>query len=232
MTPARSDAVILLLTDLARSGIEIEALGDRIRYRPRSAMSEELAARIRLHRKSLLAVLVAATPAPAPSEAPTPETVRRRWRLDDVDRAVLDVVRSSDGAGSARVPSAPDAVWVSAATDAASASSAKDADYGVEPAKLPPCVLDLAAPKAGWTPPRWRDRLLQLAERCEAINPQRAAELRLAAIYMTPAWRERYDERAATLGLNSSFPRELAERDALKEIVASGLLLGDRGAAI
>lgn len=30
----------------------------------------------------------------------------------------------------------------------------------------------------GWTAPAWRERLLQLANLCEAINPDRAAELR------------------------------------------------------
>lgn len=49
---------------------------------------------------------------------------------------------------------------------------------------LPKVVTDLARPREGWTPVAWRGRLLQLAERCEALHPQRAAELRQAAEVM------------------------------------------------
>ena len=51
MTPAA------LLTDLARLGIHIEAHGDRLRYSPRSALTPDLADRMKAHKGELLAVL-------------------------------------------------------------------------------------------------------------------------------------------------------------------------------
>jgi len=36
-----------LLTDLAKRGIELVARGDRLRYRPRSALTPDLAERLR-----------------------------------------------------------------------------------------------------------------------------------------------------------------------------------------
>lgn len=50
---------------------------------------------------------------------------------------------------------------------------------------LPPTVAELARRRDGWTPSAWRDRLLQLADRCAGLNPERAAELRMAAAMMT-----------------------------------------------
>lgn len=52
---------------------------------------------------------------------------------------------------------------------------------------LPASVVQLAVEREGWTPTDWRNRLLQLAERCEGTNPDRAAELRQAAELMTRA---------------------------------------------
>ena len=52
-----SVAAYALLTDLAASGILIEARGDRLRYRPRSAMTPNLAERVRTHKPVLLAIL-------------------------------------------------------------------------------------------------------------------------------------------------------------------------------
>ncbi len=49
---------------------------------------------------------------------------------------------------------------------------------------VPPAVVELAQHREGWTPPAWRDRLVQLADRCESASPERAAELRLAAEIM------------------------------------------------
>ncbi len=54
--------------------------------------------------------------------------------------------------------------------------------YTGEPSELLPAgVVDLARPNHGWMPGAWRDWLLYLAGRCEALNPARAGELRQAA---------------------------------------------------
>ena len=46
-----------LITDLARLGIRIEAHGDRLRYSPRSAVTPDLARRMKAHKGELLAIL-------------------------------------------------------------------------------------------------------------------------------------------------------------------------------
>ena len=50
-------AAMELMTDLARLGIHIEAHGDRLRYSPRSAVTPELADRMKAHKGELLAIL-------------------------------------------------------------------------------------------------------------------------------------------------------------------------------
>jgi hypothetical protein len=46
-----------LITDLARLGIRIKAHGDRLRYSPRSAVTPDLADRMKAHKGKLLAIL-------------------------------------------------------------------------------------------------------------------------------------------------------------------------------
>jgi hypothetical protein len=46
-----------LLSDLQRAGVRLEAVGERLRYFPRSAVTPELVARLREHKAELLAVL-------------------------------------------------------------------------------------------------------------------------------------------------------------------------------
>jgi hypothetical protein len=62
----------------------------------------------------------------------------------------------------------------------------------------------LVGPRDGWEPRAWRDRLLQMARSCEAANPCRAMELRRAAIAMTPAWEDLFQERAAIMELEAT----------------------------
>ena len=53
---AATPAMILLI-ELFRQGIDMRAVGDRLRYRPRSAMTPDLARRVVAHRSDLLAIL-------------------------------------------------------------------------------------------------------------------------------------------------------------------------------
>ena len=46
-----------LIADLARLGIRIEAHGDRLRYSPRSAVTPDLAQRLKAHKSELLSIL-------------------------------------------------------------------------------------------------------------------------------------------------------------------------------
>ena len=54
-----------LMTDLARLGIRFEAHGDRLRYSPRSAVTPDLADRMKAHKGELLAILRRDPEAPA-----------------------------------------------------------------------------------------------------------------------------------------------------------------------
>ena len=60
-----------LLADLTRLGIRLEAHGDRLRFWPRSAVTPELADRMKAHKAELLAVLQ--PQATQMRRAPTPE---------------------------------------------------------------------------------------------------------------------------------------------------------------
>lgn len=73
--------VSLLLVELARRGIELWAAGDRLRYRPRSAMTPDLADRLAAHRGDLLAILAAADLAAGDTAAPVPTYTPHERRL-------------------------------------------------------------------------------------------------------------------------------------------------------
>ena len=62
-----------LLAELTHRGIELQVRGDRLRYRPRSALTQELAERVRAHKAELLAILAPSERySPPPPESPAP----------------------------------------------------------------------------------------------------------------------------------------------------------------
>ncbi len=76
-----------LLADVARLGIRLEARGDALRFHPRSAVTPELAERLKAHKAELLALLSRPTPAEPPAEPATPSNAppvcrcgSSRWR--------------------------------------------------------------------------------------------------------------------------------------------------------
>ena len=93
--------VAVLLIELARRGIELRAAGDRLRYRPRSAMTPDLADRLAAHKGDLLAILAAADsladPAPAGSRAAPAPTYKPQERrlLDGSPPATLAAVEAA-----------------------------------------------------------------------------------------------------------------------------------------
>lgn len=88
--------VSLLLVELARRGIELRAAGDRLRYRPRSAMTPDLADRLTAHRGDLLAILAAADLAVSDTAAPAPTyTPQERRLLADCPAAALAAVNAA-----------------------------------------------------------------------------------------------------------------------------------------
>lgn len=68
MDAATMEALVDLIVDLDRAGVqELVAEGDTLRFRPRSALTPDLAERLRLHKPGLLTILRAAE---APDGAP------------------------------------------------------------------------------------------------------------------------------------------------------------------
>ena len=77
--------VATLLIEMTRRGIEIVAHGDRLRYRPRSAMTPDLAERVRHHKTELLDILRAAGSGTAvPIQSDAPDTNAQVTRPDDL----------------------------------------------------------------------------------------------------------------------------------------------------
>lgn len=60
MTPAA------LLADLRARGVELVAIGDRLRFRPASAVSRDTREALRVHKAELLALLTAGSPSLLP----------------------------------------------------------------------------------------------------------------------------------------------------------------------
>ena len=95
---AAPGSITVLLVQLARRGIELRAAGDRLRYRPRSAMTPDLVARLAAHKVELLAVLAAAdartdpNPEPATAVPAATYTPEERRLLAGCPSRVLELV--------------------------------------------------------------------------------------------------------------------------------------------
>ena len=86
MDAATIERLVDLLSDLDRAGVqELIPDGDRLRYRPRSAVTPDLAERLRTHKADLLAVLR------PPAEAPDVAT-----SAPGVDEPDLEPIRWED----------------------------------------------------------------------------------------------------------------------------------------
>lgn len=220
------DTPAALLAELTARGIELQVRGDRLRFRPRNAMTPDLVARIEAHKSEVLALLtITKTQAGGSASGgfgcgdvgdvltATHYTAEESRMLADAPADLRDAVehikRVFPGAELVSIRQAdaePEPV------DAA-AWAMPDSSGG-----LPPAVATLARARDGWTPAAWRARLLQLAGCCEALNPARAAKLRRAAIAMTPALAENFEERAAIVQFDGRVPRVAAEAAAWAEI--------------
>ncbi len=82
-TPAPAAA---LLIELTRRGIELQAHGDRLRYRPRSVLTPELAERVRAHKAALLALLRHGRPPQPPQNGQKRPTAAATPRAGKIDR--------------------------------------------------------------------------------------------------------------------------------------------------
>ena len=214
---AALDTPAALLAELTALGIELQAHGDRLRFRPKAAMTAALVARVKVHKLGLLALL-ADTETPA-DDAATPGfgsgvadvLATKSHTADapaDVRAAVESIKRVFPGAelvNVRRVAPGPPRI------DAAAWPTADDA------ATLPAGVGELARKRDGWTPATWRARLLYLADACAALHPDRAAELRRAAIALTPGLVSAFEERTAIMESDTGLSREDAEAAAVAD---------------
>lgn len=171
-----------LLAELTALGVELQAHGDRLRFRPRSAMTAELVARVKVHKPGLLVLLADTTTKTPAGGAATPgfgsgvgdvltatsyTADEARMLADapaDIRAALESIKRVFPGAELVHVHrTAPEPPPVGAAAW----PTANDA--GTLPAGVPD----------GWTPAAWADELARRAGIC--IDPARAAELRAGA---------------------------------------------------
>jgi hypothetical protein len=73
-----------LLADLAARGIELQARGGRLRFRPADAVTPDLARRLKYHKDELLALLRA-----DPAAAITPADLPPDWQFAWEERAAI-----------------------------------------------------------------------------------------------------------------------------------------------
>lgn len=130
-----------LLADLTSRGIELEARGDRLRYRPRSKMTPDLTERLKVHKLAILAAVRAGWLPQAPQ-----------------DRSTTNATPKVSGDGQLRTP--PDLT--------------ADVPHELSLAER----IATGHVNVGWTPSAWANRLLDLAERCQATRPEVAAQYR------------------------------------------------------
>lgn len=225
MGATTTSAVTVLLAELTRRGIELQAHGDVLRYRPRTALTPDLLKRVQAHKPELLAILTTDDPA---AEHYTAQ--ERRLLADappDVKSTIAQIKTLFPGAEvvSVRPPVAhvvpdDDVRWFVAENGQEPRrmrTPLDDLDEDQMRSEPPRVVVQLAQERDGWTPGAWRGRLLQLADRCQEVVPDRATELRWAAILMTPAWHEAFDERAGILEFDGGLARPEAEAAAITD---------------
>jgi hypothetical protein len=149
-TPAPAAA---LLVELTHRGFELQARGDRLRYRPRSAMTPELAERVKVHKPALLTLLRADHAAEYRPPQPAQNGQNR------------PMAAVAPQAGRVGRPNAPEHGESCSVPHEPSLAERVESGY-VNP---------------GWTPTAWADRLRQLADRCEALRPNLAGQYRMWA---------------------------------------------------
>ena len=95
--PAIAPEVAAILAIVARSGIVLEPRGDKLRYHPRSAMTQELAARIKANKAELLALLQRNDPLTATDKTPTLQRPNSRHGTKSGVLSVLSVSEQGKG---------------------------------------------------------------------------------------------------------------------------------------
>jgi len=141
-------AAAALLAELVRRGIELQPHGDRLRYRPKAAMTPELAERVKAHQPELLAALAA-------GRAPVGEQFQGGDMQIGHQRPALAVLKSNEHV----VPQGHDQPGVA---DVVVRSAGQNEPEGLKRVALKP-VADVVGPHAPSIP-----REPSLAERVES----------------------------------------------------------------
>lgn len=165
-----------LLAQLSGMGIEIKAHGDRIRYSPRSAMSPPLLAAVKCCKTELLKILKGDTLSQDPGvgeqctagtrATPVQDSIPQNRRVDDakVDAELNRFTRVAQPM--------PGGGWYDPINGASEMPSGHIVPH---PTEKPPGV------PAGWSVNGWRKHLLHMADSCERMNAEKAAEYRRKA---------------------------------------------------
>ena len=198
-TPAIAPEVAAILAIVARLGIVLEPRGDKLRYHPRSAMTQELAARIKANKAELLALLQRNDPLTATDKTPTPQRANSPHGTRSGVLSVLSVSEQGKGlwceeelgllAHAEKTPS-----------DLPLAAAVKDsfADVGVTVVSV-----ELAHGQGGVS----RSRVARMIR-----------EVRGAAPYQAVALRDAWRERLAICTIDGGMSEADAERIALAEL--------------
>lgn len=193
-----------ILADVARRGITLQAEAGKIRFRPRSAMTPDLAQRIKTHRPALLALL--SNPGIPGADTTPPDVTAIAPR--EAESGVSSVVSVSDRVRAGRGLWSEDelAMLARAGTTPADlplVSAVKDAFAGATVVSV-----ESAHGRGGWT--RRRAAELIRDARRHGIRGQ-AGE----AVTMRDAWRK----RLAVCTIDGGLTEDHAEQVALDELV-------------
>ena len=202
--PAIAPEVAAILAIVARLGIVLEPRGDKLRYHPRSAMTQELAARIKANKAELLALLQRNDPLTATDKTPTPQRANSPHGTRSGVLSFLSVSEQGKGlwceeelgllAHAEKTPS-----------DLPLAAAVKDsfADMGAIVVSV-----EVAHGQGGVS----RSRVARMIREARGASPNQAVALR-------DAWRE----RLAICAIDGGMPEAEAERIALAELEAMHL---------
>lgn len=168
-----------LITELADGGIELALRNGKLVYRPASAVTEVLAARIASYRDDLVTLLTS-----CPGYSLRELAILARGNASSADIATITPVKTAFAAMGLRVTE----------------FTPTPAVEPRPPAPAEPAVV-ASSPRA---PP--------------TVSP--ASPAPMTAEQLPPDWREMFEERAGIMEFDANLPREVAERLALRDILA------------
>jgi len=229
--------IVTLLVELVRRGIVLEAQGGRLRFRPRSAMTDDLLARVKVHKPALLTLL-------GNTETPAGDAATRGFGSGGGDPA-----GASRGAEVSAVPT-PQAAAAGAdshspvecrrslpphsrleqpgpAVDDRTLRCASVGDEALDTDRPTTAALPTLTVGCGRAPDAWRCRLLYLIGAWATRAPHLTARLQRAFLAMPPDLVEALEERAAIMQFEAGLSQEEAEAAAAADVMTGRREGGD-----